>query len=250
MGSTNFLPFNENGHNQEADAAYASDSLRTNGAPSGSILPSNNYNKTIYQAAMMISALAAALTSKGYSPQDGTTPYQAAPTPTGPQAALAGVLANIMTAADMTPYALLNSPIFIGTPQAPTPATGDDSNLLATTAFVQNEFLNGFQIILGPTGMIKLPALLGSFILQWAIGSGIPANSGSTLQTVNWARAFPNACLSALVSTQVATGGNVWDCLWQAIDSPTKTGITVNLEQVGDELSGNLTCPLVWALGY
>lgn len=35
--------------------------------------------------------------------------------------------------------ALLNSPVFVGTPQAPTPAANDNSNKLATTAWVLNE---------------------------------------------------------------------------------------------------------------
>ena len=39
---------------------------------------------------------------------------------------------------DLTPYALLNSPAFTGTPTAPTPTTEDNSTKIATTAFVNN----------------------------------------------------------------------------------------------------------------
>jgi hypothetical protein len=42
----------------------------------------------------------------------------------------------------LTGYAGINSPAFTGTPSAPTPAPGDNSTKLATTAYVQNA-LNG-----------------------------------------------------------------------------------------------------------
>lgn len=38
--------------------------------------------------------------------------------------------------ADLSPYALLDSPTFTGTPSAPTPTAGDDSTKVATTAYV------------------------------------------------------------------------------------------------------------------
>jgi len=38
---------------------------------------------------------------------------------------------------DLTPYALKDSPTFIGTPTAPTPSTSDNSTKIATTAYVQ-----------------------------------------------------------------------------------------------------------------
>lgn len=52
---------------------------------------------------------------------------------------------------DLSPYALLNSPAFTGTPTAPTPATNDNSTAIATTAFVNAQ---GFLTSTGsiPTG--------------------------------------------------------------------------------------------------
>lgn len=38
---------------------------------------------------------------------------------------------------DLSLYALINSPTFTGVPQAPTPATSDNSNKIATTAYVK-----------------------------------------------------------------------------------------------------------------
>ena len=44
---------------------------------------------------------------------------------------------------NLSAYAPLNSPVFTGDPQAPTPAFGDDDTSIATTAFVQAGLLGG-----------------------------------------------------------------------------------------------------------
>ena len=46
------------------------------------------------------------------------------------------------TEVDLSGYAPLASPGFSGTPSAPTATKGDSSNVLATTAFVQNELVD------------------------------------------------------------------------------------------------------------
>src|SRR3954465_12658085 len=43
------------------------------------------------------------------------------------------------TISTAVPYAPLASPVFTGVPSAPTPATGDSSTALATTAFVKGQ---------------------------------------------------------------------------------------------------------------
>jgi hypothetical protein len=48
-----------------------------------------------------------------------------------------GVPSSAPQGTDLTPYALKDSPTFIGTPTAPTPATSDSSTKIATTAYVQ-----------------------------------------------------------------------------------------------------------------
>lgn len=42
--------------------------------------------------------------------------------------------------ADLSAYAKLDSPVFVGDPQAPTPATGDNDSSIATTAYVKANF--------------------------------------------------------------------------------------------------------------
>ena len=50
----------------------------------------------------------------------------------------------------LTPYALINSQTFTGTPRVPTPTTSDNSTLIASTAYVQNNLVN-YAPIFSPT---------------------------------------------------------------------------------------------------
>jgi sulfur carrier protein ThiS len=71
---------------------------------------------------------------------------------------------------DLSGYAPLDSPAFIGTPTAPTPSTGNDSTQLATTAFVKNQNylvaadLSGYAPLASPvfTGDPRAPTPLTS----------------------------------------------------------------------------------------
>lgn len=130
-GSTNFLQWNPNAINQETDTAYNGDSMRSGGAPANAIFASPLANKGFYQWSIFVAAFAQMLATKGYSPNDGSA------TPASALANLEAVLANVMTQADMSPWALLASPAFTGSPTAPTPPTTDNSTRIATTAFVE-----------------------------------------------------------------------------------------------------------------
>jgi hypothetical protein len=124
-GTNNFIQWNPTAANQETDAQYVADTLRSAGATNPSILPSATANKVLYQATTFIAALAQALANKNYNVSDASL------------STLAGVLANVITTADLTAYAPLASPTFTGTPAAPTPSTADNTTKLATTAFVK-----------------------------------------------------------------------------------------------------------------
>ena len=87
-GTTNFLQFNPSQANQETDAAYLTDSVRTSGAGVDGIWPSDSANKTLYQASTMVAALAQMLANKGFSVSDAN------------YAALVTQLGNILTTAD------------------------------------------------------------------------------------------------------------------------------------------------------
>ena len=72
MGSSNILPFNATIQNALSDGAYATDALRTGGAPVGSLLPSALFNKLMAQTSMVCSALCESLAIKGYTLSDAS----------------------------------------------------------------------------------------------------------------------------------------------------------------------------------
>lgn len=88
-GSTNFQQWNPGSVNQESDAAYATDSQRTGGAPTGVLFPSPTGNKLFYQVSTGITALMQMMAAKGYTVNDTSL------------STLASTLAAIQTLADM-----------------------------------------------------------------------------------------------------------------------------------------------------
>lgn len=93
-GSSNFLQWNNGQANQETDAQYTADAARQSGAGNGAIFASATANKLFYQLSTFITAFGTALANKGYVLSDANI------------ATLATVLANVMTAADMSVYPL------------------------------------------------------------------------------------------------------------------------------------------------
>jgi hypothetical protein len=233
-GSTNFIQWNPNGVNQEDDAAYAADSLRSAGAPTNAIYPSPTANKSFFQWSTFIAAFASMLATKGYSPNDGS-----ADPPTSINN-LAAVLANVMTQADMSPYALLASPHFSGDPQAPTAAPGDSDLSIANTAFVSAAVAAaGAGISFNyatNSGFIKFGATFGNLILQWKLGSHLCAANGRGVITETWPTAFLNRCMAAFATVHfdnpVNTGN--WQGVGLYVNSITTTQVSMYHDVRGD----------------
>lgn len=130
-GSTNFQQWNPSAANQETDAQYTTDAQRVGGAANPAIFDSATANKVLYQVTTFVAALAQALAAKGFALSDANIN------------ALAGVLATVTTATDLSAalaaYAPLASPALTGAPTAPTAAVGDNTAKLANTAFVKQQ---------------------------------------------------------------------------------------------------------------
>jgi hypothetical protein len=92
-GSNNILQFDAAKNNIQTDIAYAASSDRTQGVQTGAA-HSNVHNKLFYQLSTLCAALGEMMAAKGYAISDASL------------SALTTVLANIMTLADMTTYAL------------------------------------------------------------------------------------------------------------------------------------------------
>lgn len=90
---------------------------------------------------------------------------------------------------------ILDNSALTGTPTAPTPAVGDSSTKVATTAFVQG------TAVIGGTGYIRFP---NGLIIQWGHQTGA-AGFGS--MTVVFPIVFPNAFFIGLCNTGNRTAG-------------------------------------------
>src|SRR6266700_4933879 len=105
-GTTNLLQWNPPALNQENDIAYNADSSRAGGAPLNAIFQSQLANKLFYQLTTFLAAFTQMLTSKGYSPNDGSA------NPSTAVNNLAGILNDIITSpeliAALAPYTLLS----------------------------------------------------------------------------------------------------------------------------------------------
>ena len=191
--SNNFLVVNPLCNNQESDASYAADPLVTNGAVTPNLLPPAMWNKFAFQLSIFVAAFTTMLANKGYSPNDGNTD------PSTALAELVSVLTNVMTQADMTPFARLASPAFTGVPTAPTAASNNNSPQLATCAFVQSVFLAMLTITptsLGFFGPVNSPNI------QWQ--NGIYVSSNPT--TISFPTPFPHACLTGMACDGSSSG--------------------------------------------
>ncbi len=119
-------------------------------------------------------------------------------------------------------FATLNSPAFTGTPTAPTPASGDNSTDIATTAFIVALTENANNSLTTNSLYYTFP---GGLIMQAGI---VNASSGSGSHSLTFPHAFPNACVFANAimnnsSTATSTPTGI-----QLIGSPTTTVANFN----------------------
>lgn len=91
MATTNFLQINNAAINQESDAQYSVDPIRTGGAAVTGELPSPLFNKFAYQSSTFYTAFAQMMANKGFSTSDADINV------------LSAVLANVQTSADVKP---------------------------------------------------------------------------------------------------------------------------------------------------
>jgi|ERR1700733_8435867 len=123
-------------------------------------------------------------------------------------------------------YAPINSPVFTGSPQAPTPAVGNSSALLATTAFVNR------GSVLATNGYRKNPD--GS-ITQWGRYS---YNGGPSSVTIVFPTPFTTACYSVVCSVSKSgynAGAGIGTTAGVVLDTAALvgTGMTIQWQAEG-----------------
>lgn len=227
---SNIQQWNPGGGNQETDAAYTADPLRSGGAPANAIFPSPTANKLFYQLSTFCAAFAAALSAKGLNVSDANL------------AALQAVLSNIVLQSDLTPFAPKNSPALTGVPTAPTAVQGTSTAQLATT-----DFVNGQPKNFGVPGFSSLP---GDLVIQWAIGPTDPANGSEPQHNIPFQTPFPNACLVCLVSSDNGNYSTVQDTWYQTLGW-NQVGVNVQRQlPTGGAAGGSQTRAIIIAIGF
>jgi hypothetical protein len=152
--STNFIQWNPGAANQETDAQYLADAQRIAGYGTDQIVPSPLLNKATYQASTFCAAFGQMLAAKGFTNSDASV------------SALAAVLANILTTADLLPD-------LISVAYSPTPSF----NAAAS---------NGFQMTLGGNiSSSSCPGITAGQLLAFYF-----AQDSAGSRTVNWPAVF------------------------------------------------------------
>lgn len=168
--------------------------------------------------------------------------------------------------ADRTAYlnqtkAPKDSPVFTGTPAAPTPLPNDRSTRVATTAWVMNAMASlaagaGFGIRLEDVGYIQFPSWLGGLVIQWSKVTGV-VNGSTTIGGVEyaiipivWAITFPNTVFMAVASGGAPTSGE-GDEMNAGVQALTTSGANVRLSRViGAYAAGQSASAHIIAVGY
>jgi len=289
MPINDFLPFGTaGGANVESQAAYAADPQRTAGFQTG-VAPSAPFNKAWRQACFMASVIGqlivdtlaadcldngnvgthatqlsntikAIIATVGYAPlaSPALTGAPTAPTVAGTSDSSTKIATTGFVQAVRALLAPLASPALTGVPTAPTAAPGTNTTQLATTAFVQAASallapLSAFVSILAAAGTLTIPVQVGgvaqTLYLKWAVGGWDPADGSEPSYDINWAGAFPNACLGALVTMEIETLSTGVD-MWYQIFSPRTNAVTVQRAASPGGASAVRTRARIFGIGW
>lgn len=137
-------------------------------------------------------------------------------------------------------YAPLNSPAFTGVPTAPTAAPGTNTTQIATTAFVQAATQTGAQSLTA-NGYATLP---GGLIVQWGTTVGFTPASGPF--TITFPLTFPTACFVGVATIQDSSVNSVYT---KVISVSTTSMVVLNQDAFGSGMSAPF--PTGWmAVGH
>ncbi len=222
-GSSNFTDHNPTNANQESDASYAADTTRTGGIVTDQVLPSPWLNKIWRQSSVFCAAFGDMMAAKGYTLSDAV------------RSTLAGVLANVMTFADLTVAAIVTAlgftPVQQGTGEGQLGNTvkigWSAANRLRATVDVSDLGNIVFDINLFSTvpGDESQSLYLNGTTPPLMIKTGTVAMATGGAPTCSFVLPFPNACVgvvlcnlfntvqtSAPSATVVDVGGFKYQC--------------------------------------
>ena len=239
-GSTNFQQWNPSVANQENDAAYTADSLRSGGAPTAAILPSQTFNKLAYQLSTFVSAFAQMMANKGYGVSDANF------------SSLVAALANVKTSSEflsaitIVPYATSVTFNAGTSAQFDLTLTGDvaSSSLINATdgqllAFIISQDGSGGHSFAWPTNVVSPGTIcpfanstsIQFFVVRpasnaagkivpltqmiWVTAAGIRLSAGPTVVSIN-SNGTVSSAYQEIVEKVDASGGMVTRTLFTA----------------------------------
>ena len=160
-------------------------------------------NNTVRQGKVTLSAKAGTAATTGTqttpSADSGYVGLYVVTVANGQTQITAGNIAQAAGAPFINTTLLGLSPVFTTSPLGPTPAAGDNSTKLATTAFFLNAFTSGQA--LSSRGYQKLP---GGLIVQWDTTNSLSGSDVAVLFPI----AFTTACYGVVVGP--GTAGNAY----------------------------------------
>jgi hypothetical protein len=254
MATTNILVWNPTGANQEGDVAYAADTLRSGGAPTGALLPSLTDNKFRYQTSIFAAAFCQMMANKGYTMSDAN------------YANLISALNNVKTSADFlasivtVTYASSIAFNAAQSAQFDLTLTGDvsSSTLSGQTAgqlllFIISQDATGSRAFSWPSGVIGAGPIcpqpnstsIQLFVVRpsgaiypvtkslWASASGIIAQSSVGLVAISSNGTVSNA-YNEIVEKVDASAGSITRTLYTAVGF---SGFKVNIKKVDVSLN-------------
>ena len=190
---------------------------------------------------LAIYVLGAATNTSGFAPLNSPvfTGTPQAPTPATNDSS-ANIATTAFVAANVATLATLASPALTGVPTAPTAAQNTSTTQLATTAFVQAIF--GGATLANP-GAITFP---GGFRLKWNFETYSRTGDGAG-PSITFAAAFPNTCLGVMMQPANAASDPNSDTVIKTVTT-TNSGFSTYINTT----AGSATFTNFWwfAWGY
>ena len=106
--------------------------------------------------------------------------------------------------------------------------------------------LGGLTKQLGETGVVQF----ANGLILMCVRGGSDAAGSESAKSITFPLAFPNACLSVMVTTNLPSASSTADVWYQTVGQPSSTGCTVQRQRPSGTTDPISTAPIVWALGH
>lgn len=151
------------------------------------------------------------------------------------------------TAFAATSYAPLNSPAFVGTPTAPTPASGDNSTKVSNTAFVQN------AIVTQPNFSFRNRIINGDFLYDQrnegatvSLAAGVPTYGPDRWRATNTVAGKFSVLRSPLTAAG-AQATNITDAMQSVVPATPYSPAATDNNSIWQPIEADVVRDLAWS---